>query len=93
MSIPPMLCCTTPPPHSTLPPLFPLIFFITRTFSLTLLSSHSFPCPLFSLQVSFPIVDDPEGASLIAWTTTPWTLPSNLALCVHPGMDYVRVSE
>jgi isoleucyl-tRNA synthetase len=26
----------------------------------------------------------------VAWTTTPWTLPSNLALCVNPDMDYVH---
>eukprot|EP01025_Chloroclados_australasicus_P032407 TRINITY_DN32893_c0_g2_i4.p1 TRINITY_DN32893_c0_g2~~TRINITY_DN32893_c0_g2_i4.p1 ORF type:complete len:1193 (+),score=122.61 TRINITY_DN32893_c0_g2_i4:332-3580(+) len=43
--------------------------------------------------VSFPICDDPDGASLLAWTTTPWTLPSNLALCVNPSMDYVRVKD
>ena len=29
--------------------------------------------------------------SVIAWTTTPWTLPSNLALCVHPDFTYVKV--
>ncbi len=28
-----------------------------------------------------------------AWTTTPWTLPSNLGLCVGPEMDYVRVKD
>ena len=34
-----------------------------------------------------------EGLPLciLAWTTTPWTLPSNTALCVGPGIDYVRV--
>ena len=42
-------------------------------------------------QVSFPLVGDPDGASLVAWTTTPWTLPSNLALCVHPAFTYVKV--
>ena len=31
--------------------------------------------------------------SLVAWTTTPWTLPSNLALCVHPDLDYVTVRQ
>ena len=43
--------------------------------------------------VSFPITNnkDEEGASFIAWTTTPWTLPSNLALCVNPNEDYVKV--
>jgi len=40
--------------------------------------------------VSFP-VDGQPGVSLVAWTTTPWTLPSNLALCVHPEMDYCKV--
>lgn len=29
----------------------------------------------------------------IAWTTTPWTLPSNTALCVGPNIDYVRVAS
>ena len=28
---------------------------------------------------------------MIAWTTTPWTLPSNIALCVHPDLDYVKI--
>ena len=32
-----------------------------------------------------------EPLYFIAWTTTPWTLPSNTALCVGPNIDYVRV--
>ena len=32
-----------------------------------------------------------EDAYILAWTTTPWTLPSNLALCVNPVEDYVKV--
>ena len=32
-----------------------------------------------------------ENAYFLAWTTTPWTLPSNTALCVNPENDYVRV--
>ncbi|WP_099204835.1 isoleucine--tRNA ligase [Scatolibacter rhodanostii] len=32
-----------------------------------------------------------EEASILAWTTTPWTLPSNVALCVNPTVDYVKV--
>ena len=40
--------------------------------------------------VSFPLVTDPS-VSLLAWTTTPWTLPSNLALCVHPDFQYVKI--
>ena len=42
-----------------------------------------------SLTVRFALED--EDASLWAWTTTPWTLPSNLALAVNPEVDYVRV--
>ena len=34
-----------------------------------------------------------EDAYLAAWTTTPWTLPSNLALCVGPDVDYVKVKD
>lgn len=32
-------------------------------------------------------------ASLVAWTTTPWTLPSNVALCVNPALKYVYVKD
>lgn len=32
-----------------------------------------------------------EDASILAWTTTPWTLPSNVALCVNPKEEYVKV--
>src|SRR5262249_8302153 len=32
----------------------------------------------------------PEPESLLAWTTTPWTLPSNFALAVNPDREYVR---
>ena len=32
-----------------------------------------------------------EDAYILAWTTTPWTLPSNLALCVNPVEEYVKV--
>ncbi|KAF9967678.1 isoleucine--tRNA ligase [Mortierella alpina] len=42
-----------------------------------------------SVVVSFPLVDDPKVAFL-AWTTTPWTLPSNLALCVNPSHDFIK---
>lgn len=43
-----------------------------------------------SLTVAFTLVDDPETA-FAAWTTTPWTLPSNLALAVNPELDYVKI--
>ena len=39
--------------------------------------------------VRFKLAD--EEAYVLAWTTTPWTLPSNLALCVHPKEDYAKV--
>ena len=45
-----------------------------------------------AITVSFPLVDEPDVA-LCAWTTTPWTLPSNLSLCVHADMDYVKVLD
>ena len=32
-----------------------------------------------------------EDAYILAWTTTPWTLPSNVALCVNPDESYVKV--
>jgi isoleucyl-tRNA synthetase len=46
-----------------------------------------------TLTVSFPIVAGSEfaGARLLAWTTTPWTLPTNFALAVGPDIDYALV--
>ena len=38
----------------------------------------------------FKVVGE-EELYFLAWTTTPWTLPSNTALCVGPGIDYVKV--
>jgi len=43
-----------------------------------------------SVYVRFRAVDDP-GLSFLAWTTTPWTLISNVALVVGPELDYVTV--
>ncbi|MGL6201117.1 MAG: isoleucine--tRNA ligase [Lachnospiraceae bacterium] len=34
-----------------------------------------------------------EDAYFLAWTTTPWTLPSNVALCVNPDENYVKVEH
>ncbi|KAF5370732.1 hypothetical protein D9758_001934 [Tetrapyrgos nigripes] len=45
-----------------------------------------------AVTVAFPLVDDPQ-TSLLAWTTTPWTLPSNLALCVHPDYIYIKIHD
>jgi len=30
---------------------------------------------------------------MVAWTTTPWTLPSNLAVCLHPTLEYHKLQE
>ena len=38
-------------------------------------------------------VKNQENTFFLAWTTTPWTLPSNTALCVGPNIDYVRVKS
>ena len=45
-----------------------------------------------AVYVTLPLVDDP-GLSLVVWTTTPWTLPSNLYSAVRPGTDYVEVED
>jgi isoleucyl-tRNA synthetase len=42
--------------------------------------------------VRFPLVDRPKH-SLLVWTTTPWTLTSNVAAAVHPSLTYVRVRQ
>ena len=50
-----------------------------------------------SIFVTFPVIPDAEHSfvdgseSFIAWTTTPWTLPSNVGLCVNADEDYVTV--
>ena len=39
------------------------------------------------MYVTFPLADDPSRQLLI-WTTTPWTLLSNVAVAVHPDLEY-----
>ena len=49
-----------------------------------------------SVYVRFPITSGPLaqlGASLLVWTTTPWTLVSNTAIAVHPDVTYLVVEE
>jgi isoleucyl-tRNA synthetase len=55
-----------------------------------------------SIYVRFPLVDFdatklglPEGTkvALPIWTTTPWTLPANLAIVLHPDLDYVAIDH
>jgi isoleucyl-tRNA synthetase len=45
-----------------------------------------------SLYVRLPLVDR-EGESLIVWTTTPWTLPANVAAAVKPDATYVLLED
>jgi isoleucyl-tRNA synthetase len=45
-----------------------------------------------SVFVRFPLVDKPD-TSLLVWTTTPWTLPSNVAVAAHADVDYVTVER
>ncbi len=42
-----------------------------------------------SIYVKFPLTDHPNE-SLLIWTTTPWTLPANLAIAVHPQFTYAK---
>ncbi len=45
-----------------------------------------------SVYVRLPLVDEP-GTSLLVWTTTPWTLPGNVAVAAHPDVEYVTVER
>ena len=45
-----------------------------------------------SIYVRLPLLEDPS-TSLLVWTTTPWTLPGNVAVAVHPDVDYVIVEH
>jgi len=45
-----------------------------------------------SVFVRLPLVDDPS-TYLLVWTTTPWTLPGNVAVAVHPEVEYVTVEH
>lgn len=53
-----------------------------------------------TVYVRFPLVDQAKkkivkslkNPSILIWTTTPWTLPGNLAVCLHPDYDYVALA-
>lgn len=45
-----------------------------------------------SLVVKFPLKEDPK-TKLLVWTTTPWTLVSNLAVCVGENISYVKIED
>lgn len=58
----------------------------------TVLSSHELALgyedvTTNSIYVTFPL-EDGSGRELLVWTTTPWTLLSNVAVAVHPGLEY-----
>lgn len=63
----------------------------------------STPLSNFEASLNYKEVQDPaltvrfkvkgENRYLLAWTTTPWTLPSNLALAAGPDIDYVEIEE
>lgn len=49
-----------------------------------------------SIYVRFPVHDGKgvlpeENTYVVIWTTTPWTLPANVAICLHPGFEYVLI--
>jgi isoleucyl-tRNA synthetase len=47
-----------------------------------------------SLYLTMPLIDEagePEGREFLVWTTTPWTLVSNVALAVNPELEYAEV--
>lgn len=52
-----------------------------------------------TVYVKFPVLEgleqlleDPGKVSLVIWTTTPWTLPANVAIALHPDMEYALVA-
>jgi isoleucyl-tRNA synthetase len=56
--------------------------------------------PSPSIYVKFPMISDPgeilpslkgKKVSVLIWTTTPWTIPANLAIVFHPSFEYVAV--
>jgi isoleucyl-tRNA synthetase len=44
-----------------------------------------------SIYVKFPVINE-ENTYLVIWTTTPWTIPANLAVAAHPSFEYVKVN-
>ncbi len=54
-----------------------------------------------SIYVKFPVTSgwqdpieglDPKKTFFVIWTTTPWTLPANLAVCLHPDFEYTAIT-
>ena len=44
-----------------------------------------------AITVKLPLVDEPDSAALLVWTTTPWTMPGNMAAAVHNDYEYAKV--
>ncbi len=42
--------------------------------------------------VTFPLLEDPT-TELLAWTTTPWTLPSHTGIAAHPDFEYIKIHD
>lgn len=45
-----------------------------------------------AIVVAFPLRSDPK-TNLLIWTTTPWTVPSNIAIAVHPEFEYIKIYD
>ncbi|OCL03106.1 hypothetical protein AOQ84DRAFT_227979 [Glonium stellatum] len=45
-----------------------------------------------AIVVTFPLFSDPQTC-LLAWTTTPWTLPSHTGLAAHPDFEYIKIAD
>lgn len=45
-----------------------------------------------AIVVTFPLVDDPKTC-LLAWTTTPWTLPAHTSIAANPDFEYVKIHD
>ena len=66
-------------------------------------TSCTTPLSNFEAKLNYKSIQDPsivikfrmlgENCYFLVWTTTPWTLPSNLALCVHPEMEYAEYEK
>jgi isoleucyl-tRNA synthetase len=55
---------------------------------------HTSPSIWVNFALSDPAkLDLPDNASVVIWTTTPWTLPANLAVAVHPDLEYAAVGS
>src|SRR5439155_520941 len=55
-------------------------------------TQHLGQVPDPSVYIRFRLKNDPR-TSILAWTTTPWTLPGNVALAVDNDIDYIKVHE